>query len=142
MIKASEGEKLKGLFPWDNDKCCLNAVDEIFQVVDSLELDKQVHFICIRSSLLKFFIKSSYFSRQLLANLRELKSILTGDMLEQGVRTVRAALRPELSRKIEVGGSSRISSIVKSLLQIGANLSQSREFRDLFEDLLTKVGVG
>ena len=33
----------------------------------------------------------------------------------------------------------RIRVILKALLQIGANLSQSREYRDLFEDLLTKV---
>jgi len=115
-IPVNEGERGKSTSPWDNDSCCWKATWEIFPTVDSLELDKQ-----------------------LLVNLRDLKSNLSGDMLELGVRTVRAALRPELSRKIEGGGSSRISSIIKSLLQIGANLSQSREFRDLFEDLLTKV---
>lgn len=41
---------------------------------------------------------------------------------------------------ISAGGSSgRLRSIVKSLMLLGANLSQSREFRDLFEDVLTKV---
>lgn len=33
----------------------------------------------------------------------------------------------------------RIRIILKALMQIGANLSQSREFRDIFEDLLAKV---
>ena len=37
------------------------------------------------------------------------------------------------------GSYSRIRTVIKNLLQIGANLSQSREFRDLFEDILTKV---
>lgn len=33
----------------------------------------------------------------------------------------------------------RMRSIVKALLQIGSNLSQAREYRDILEDLLTKV---
>jgi hypothetical protein len=33
----------------------------------------------------------------------------------------------------------RARGLVKALLLIGANLSQVREYRDLFEDLLTKV---
>ena len=34
----------------------------------------------------------------------------------------------------------RIRSLIKSLLLIGAALSQAREFRDLIEDIVTKVG--
>ena len=34
---------------------------------------------------------------------------------------------------------SALRVIIKSLLQIGANLSQAREYRDLFEDLLMKI---
>jgi hypothetical protein len=49
-----------------------------------------------------------------------------------------------LLKKIEGGNSSgqtfgKLRTIVKSILQLGANLSQSREFRDLFEDIVTKV---
>lgn len=35
--------------------------------------------------------------------------------------------------------AGRLRNIVKSLLQLGANLSQSREYRDILEDLLGKV---
>ena len=39
-----------------------------------------------------------------------------------------------------VGSSSgKLRNVIKSLMLLGANLSQSREFRDLFEDVLTKV---
>ena len=44
-----------------------------------------------------------------------------------------------LSCSCMYGSYSRIRTVIKNLLQIGANLSQSREFRDLFEDILTKV---
>jgi hypothetical protein len=37
------------------------------------------------------------------------------------------------------GSSGKLRNIVKSLMLLGANLSQSREYRDLFEDVLTKV---
>ena len=40
----------------------------------------------------------------------------------------------------DVGSSSgKLRNVIKSLMLLGANLSQSREFRDLFEDVLTKV---
>eukprot|EP01036_Dinobryon_divergens_P023233 gene23233-31559_t len=77
----------------------------------------------------------------LLANLRDLKIHLTGELLDSGCHAVRHKLG-HLVRKLEPPGSnsySRIRTVVKNLLQIGANLSQSREFRDLLEDILTKV---
>jgi len=37
------------------------------------------------------------------------------------------------------GGGNKLRNLIKALLLLGANLSQSREFRDLFEDVLTKV---
>ena len=77
---------------------------------------------------------------KLLANLRELKSHLTGDLLDAGCHAVRHRLGHALAKKIDSSASySRIRTVIKNLLQIGSNLSQSREFRDLFEDILTKV---
>jgi hypothetical protein len=54
-------------------------------------------------------------------------------------------LHPTIVRKIE-GNSTQASTgklrgIVKSIILLGANLSQSREFRDLFEDVVTKVNM-
>lgn len=43
-----------------------------------------------------------------------------------------------------VGGNvsyHKLRSILKALLLLGANLSQSREYRDLFEDIITKVCI-
>jgi hypothetical protein len=42
-----------------------------------------------------------------------------------------------LSRKLESGNKLRL--IIKSLIQIGANLSQTREYRDFFEDIVEKI---
>lgn len=74
-------------------------------------------------------------------NLRDLKSLLSGDALDFGCVTLKTRLGATLVKKLESSpnGYHKIRNIVKSLLQIGANLSQTREYRDLFEDILTKV---
>eukprot|EP01041_Mallomonas_annulata_P009960 gene9960-20711_t len=43
-------------------------------------------------------------------------------------------------RKLEAGGSQHIRHVLKALVMLGSNLSQSREYRDLFEDIMTKIG--
>ena len=80
---------------------------------------------------------------QLLISLRDLKTLLSGEALDAGCNALKTRLGPSLAKKIENSSSgftgSKIRSVVKHLLQIGANLSQTREYRDLFEDILTKV---
>lgn len=49
-------------------------------------------------------------------------------------------LGPIIIRKIDVGGRDRFLRFVKNLIGIGSNLSQSREFIDLFEDTISKIG--
>jgi hypothetical protein len=79
-------------------------------------------------------------SHKLLASLRDIKSVVSGDALDLGCASVKQRLGNALYHKLEVGGaSSKLRNIVKALLLIGGNLSQSREYRDLFEDVLTKV---
>ena len=101
----------------DDDKCWAVAWST-FGRMDTVELDKQ-----------------------LLSNLRDVRTVLTGEVLDSGCASVRAALQecggPVTAKKIME--PFRIRVILKALMQIGANLSQSREFRDIFEDLLTKV---
>lgn len=75
----------------------------------------------------------------MLANLRDVRGIVTGETLDVGVNSVRYKMGQTLASKLDPTGSSRLRNIVKSLLALGANMSQSREFRDLFEDVLTKV---
>lgn len=62
-------------------------------------------------------------------------------MLDIGCNNVRSKLNPAILKKLDpsVGSSGRLRNIVKSVLLIGANLSQTREYRDLFEDLVTKI---
>lgn len=76
---------------------------------------------------------------QLLTNLRDIRSMVTGDMLDSGCNAVRYKIGQAISCKLDPVGNSKLRNIIKSLLLLGANLSQSREFRDLFEDVLTKV---
>jgi hypothetical protein len=77
----------------------------------------------------------------LLVSLRDLKALVSGEALDAGCTALRARLGPSLVKKLDSGvnGYNKIRNIVKHLLQIGANLSQTREYRDLFEDILTKI---
>lgn len=104
------------LLTGDNDECWQVAWT-IFDKVETLDLDKQ-----------------------LLASLRDVRSILTGEILDHGCNYIKAELSERRGSSIKKGlDVGKIRTIVKALLQIGANLSQSREFRDIFEDLLSKV---
>jgi hypothetical protein len=104
------------LLTGDNDECWLVAC-AIFEKVETLDLDKQ-----------------------LLASLRDVRSILTGEILDHGCNYIKTELSERRGGSIKKGlDVGKIRTIVKALLQIGANLSQSREFRDIFEDLLSKV---
>lgn len=100
----------------DNDECW-NVAWSIFEKVETLDLDKQ-----------------------LLASLRDVRSILTGEILDHGCNYIKSELSERRGSSVKKGlDVGKIRTIVKALLQIGANLSQSREFRDIFEDLLSKV---
>lgn len=68
-------------------------------------------------------------------------------MLDAGCLALRSRLSSSILRKLEgsvsfgYSSSSRLRNIVKGLLTIGSNLSQTKEFRDLFEDILAKVRI-
>jgi hypothetical protein len=64
---------------------------------------------------------------------------LSGDSLESAIKLVKRRIIVFMGSKLENG--DLIRTIVKSLLLLGANLSQAREYRDVFEDILTKVCV-
>lgn len=85
-------------------------------------------------------------------NLRDIRSVFSGDALDAGCQSVRYKIGSALANKLDAGsgggplsiagvggGGNKLRNLVKALLLLGANLSQSREFRDLFEDVLTKV---
>jgi hypothetical protein len=62
-------------------------------------------------------------------------------VLDAGLGYVRLALNERsacfrTSRRLD---DAKMRSILKALMQLGANLYQSREYRDLFEDILDKV---
>ncbi len=78
----------------------------------------------------------------MLLNLRDLKSLITGDTLDSCCNNVRSKLGSSLAKKLDSGwqaSGTKLRSLIKCLLQIGANLSQTREFRDLFEDIFGKI---
>lgn len=80
-------------------------------------------------------------NKQLLVNLRDLRQVMTGNVLDAGLGYVRIALteRNSCSRVAKRIDDPKMRNILKALMQIGANLSQSKEYRDLFEDILDKV---
>jgi hypothetical protein len=103
----------------ESNATCWSFVWRAFSVLDSCDIDKQ-----------------------LLSTLRDIRNLLTGDLLDGVCQSLASKLGPGLVKKIEGNSTfhaSRIRTIMKSILQIGANLSQSREYRDLFEDVLIKV---
>ena len=65
--------------------------------------------------------------------------MFTGDALAEATREVRRVLGGGGARIPRTLDDGRARSVIKALMQIGANLSQSREFKDLFEDLISKV---
>lgn len=118
--------------------------------------------------------------------MRDLRNLLTGEVLDNGCQLIKQKLPTSLIRKLDgyqntgsastlnttnqslnsssvsvtptsssnashgvsggsyVGGNvsyHKLRSILKALLVLGANLSQSREYRDLFEDIITKVRI-
>ena len=100
------------------DDSCWPFVWQIFSAIDSIELDKQM-----------------------LINLRDLRQMLTGEVLDSACNQVKHAIVMHggiiASRKLL--DLPRIRMVLKSLMQIGGHLSQTREFRDMLEDILTKV---
>ena len=78
--------------------------------------------------------------KQLMSNLRDIKTALTGDTLNMGCQHVTSSLMERsggaIVKKLE---GARLRTVLKAIMQIGANLSQTREYRDFFEDILTKV---
>ena len=102
----------------ENDNECWCLVWKIFSVVDDTDIDKT-----------------------LLSSLRDIRSLLTGEGLDLACNQIKSKIGPKLVRLIDgnSNSSNKIRSILKALIQIGANLSQTREYRDLFEDILCKV---
>ena len=84
-----------------------------------------------------------------MVNLRELRNIFTGESLDSCVVLVRENLLAVYENSAQLildklddtisGGDARIRDIIKSLLLIGAHLSQAREFRDIIEDIVTTL---
>ena len=112
------------------DARCWPAVWRIFGTIETLELDKQM-----------------------LINLRDARTMLTGDVLDAACQLVRDTIAQKVTTSSSSSSSSsgsnlvarrlldlsRIRTVLKALAQIGGHLSQTREYRDIFEDFLTKV---
>jgi hypothetical protein len=65
----------------------------------------------------------------------------TGENLDKGMIAIRKSISQRtqgalLLRKVT---EEKMRVVVKALMQIGASLSQSREYRDYMEDILSKV---
>lgn len=93
--------------------------------------------------LLEHSMRTWEVDKELMTSLRDIRTILTADHLDQGIILVRMAISERfgvaaahLLKRLE---GNRLKNLLKALLQIGAFLSQTREFRDVFEDLLAKV---
>ena len=108
-----------------SDARCWPAVWRIFGTIETLELDKQM-----------------------LINLRDARTMLTGDVLDAACQLVRDTIAQKVTSSSGSGSNivarrlldlSRIRTVLKALAQIGGHLSQTREYRDIFEDFLTKV---
>ena len=95
------------------------------------------------SGISRVFFYVDFFdpNKQLLINLRDIRQVMTGNVLDTGVKYVRIALseRSGCLRVMKRVDDSKMRIILKALMQIGANLSQSKEYRDLFEDVHEKV---
>mmetsp|Transcript_14905 Transcript_14905/g.22423 ORF Transcript_14905/g.22423 Transcript_14905/m.22423 type:complete len:453 (+) Transcript_14905:20-1378(+) len=81
--------------------------------------------------------------KQLLGVLREVMSLVKGEVLERAVQSVRKGLHSSQKRSAivsKMGSNGRIKVVLKTLVSIGGHLSQSREYRDLFEDIAHKIG--
>jgi len=81
--------------------------------------------------------------KQLLSNLRELRTMFTNDVCEVAVAHVKRVLSTmargdAIVRKLDASG--RLKSVLKSLTNICGHLSQSKEYRDMYDDVLNIVG--
>ena len=84
-----------------------------------------------------------------MVNLRELRNIFSGENLDACVTKVRENIHAVHHDSAQVildklgntvsSGNAKIRGIIKSLLLIGAHLSQAREFRDIIEDIVTTL---
>lgn len=117
-IPATEGDDIPIEMRCGHDEECWSGIYRVFFYVDFFDPNKQ-----------------------LLVNLRDLRQIMTGNVLDAGLGYVRIALseRNGCTRVAKRIDDSKMRIILKALMQIGANLSQSKEYRDLFEDILEKV---
>lgn len=77
--------------------------------------------------------------KDLLGSLREIRTIITGELLDIGVAHVRKEILERSTTMMKKLDPAKIRSTLKILMQIGSCLSQTSEFRDLFEDLLSKI---
>lgn len=83
--------------------------------------------------------------RQLVASLRDLKHLIGGgDALDVACALAKTSLQSRETRSAGMNVTKRVESrlkvILKSMISIGGNLSNAREFRDIFEDIVTKIG--
>jgi hypothetical protein len=109
-----------------NVALCWTVVWKIFPVVESLDPDKQVRFACQRRSyvlavrmmslgavqhlqdasipsVIAHVTLTSAVHTQLLVNLRDMRGIMTGEVLDTGCSAVKARLGPALFTKMELG---------------------------------------
>ena len=109
-----------------NDQDCWDLVWDLCEAVDSIDPDKT-----------------------LMINLRELRNIFIGESLDACVILMRENLLAIHNNSAQVilnklgttvsSGNANIRGIIKSLLLIGAHLSQAKEFRDIIEDIVTTL---
>ena len=60
-----------------------------------------------------------------MSSLRDIRAAVSGDALDAGCAAMRARLDPAVLPKVE-SHASKLRAVARSLIQIGANLSQSR----------------
>lgn len=117
------------------------AEKECCRVIESA--DFKGHWPCIWA--LVETVESIEPDKQLTVSLRDIRAILHGEALDSACAVLRQKLLTtlaggrELLRKLEAG-PGRLRQAVKAILNIGSNLSQSREYKDIYEDMIQKVG--
>ena len=98
-----------------------------------------VRFVCVH--LVDLIARTAHATHTPSHSLRDIRMHYTGDNLDKGIMAIRKSISQRtqgalLLRKLN---EDKMRAIVKSLMQIGASLSQSREYRDFLEDTLSKI---
>lgn len=77
--------------------------------------------------------------KQLLSSLRDLRTALSGPNLDLACALVRQAAAERGNERLVRKIDRVLRAVLKAILLIGNNLATTNEYKDVFDDILTKV---